>query len=378
MKILHLTTDEKFIDGAMQTFEEAFPNGNELLVLKWRNNSSIKFIRSAQVHKEVIFSQSIQYDLQQLAANVDWVVIHGMNEVWAEFILLHEKTLKILYIVWGAEFHSSRFIDTDKLLGPLTLRIKKDIEYKPVFERLKDVYRFFRHGKKFKSSDELIAKAFQKLRHIGLAYPHELELYKELGIVNDRVEYVKFGYYPMEYFMKGIDLSVTLGGGILIGNSSSLTNNHLEVFEKLHEINVDRDIVVPLNYGNPRLRKYLNTVGKEKFGKRYKPLVNFMSIEEYTKIMQGCSVVIMNHYRQQGMGNIISAIYLGSKVFMDSRNTFFKYLRHIGCYVYDIEVDLNSVDDLIPLSDVQIERNRTLLLKELSLDVFVKSLRRSL
>jgi hypothetical protein len=36
-----------------------------------------------------------------------------------------------------------------------------------------------------------------------------------------------------EYFMDQVDSKVKLGDNILIGNSSSYSNNHLEVFEHL-------------------------------------------------------------------------------------------------------------------------------------------------
>ncbi|HCC8073849.1 TPA: hypothetical protein M8J30_005062, partial [Klebsiella aerogenes] len=47
--------------------------------------------------------------------------------------------------------------------------------------------------------------------------------------------------------------------------------------------------------------------------------------------------VIMNHIRQQGVGNIISMIYFGAKVFLRLENPTFSFLKEKGIKLYSVQ-----------------------------------------
>jgi hypothetical protein len=51
----------------------------------------------------------------RIAKNADWVIIHGMNDVWAEFILKN-KNIKILYVILGADFYGNPYLHTKNIL----------------------------------------------------------------------------------------------------------------------------------------------------------------------------------------------------------------------------------------------------------------------
>lgn len=373
MKILHLTTDEKFIDGAMFTFNKAFPGGNKLLLLKSPANPPIRYIRKSKIDFQVVVGKRALSEIIAEGTGYDWVVVHGMNTTWAKLILSLPKK-KILYIVWGAEFYGDRFLNPNSLLGPNTKKIASTIDKSTVIDRLKAIYRKYRYGKGKPIDPELYEKAFNALNYVGLAYKEEFDSYVNRGILREDTQYVKIGYYPMEYFMEGIDLETKLGTGVLIGNSSSFTNNHLEVFSQLKDIGYKGTIMVPLSYGNSKLKNFLCIKGKEIFGDQFEPLTNFMPLRDYTKKLTTCNVMIMNHYRQQAAGNVFSGIYLGFKVFLNPRNTLFTYLKNLGCIVFDIENDLYSGNDLTGLSSSEIKKNKELLKGDIGINSFVKSL----
>jgi hypothetical protein len=84
---------------------------------------------------------------------------------------------------------------------------------------------------------------------------------------------LKFGYYPFEYFIDQVDPKVKLGNNILIGNSSSYSNNHLEVFEHLKTFDLeDKKLIVPLSYGNPLLSKQLLSRGQSFLKNNFYPI----------------------------------------------------------------------------------------------------------
>jgi hypothetical protein len=83
----------------------------------------------------------------------------------------------------------------------------------------------------------------------------------------------------------------------------------------------------------------------------------------------------MNHYQQQAVGNIISAVYLGAKFFLNKENSAYLYLKGLGCHIYQITEDLNSYNDLQGLTDIEINHNRLLLQNDINQSKLIKNLK---
>lgn len=376
MKILHLTTDEKFIDGAMFTFNMAFPSQNKLLVLKPPGNPPIRFIKKSRIDYQLIRSESTLEEIKRLSEKFDWLIVHGLNEIWSRLIL-NLDNLKFLYVIWGAEIYGNPMLYSETLLGPRTQEIAQ-IGRKSLIDKVKKAVNRFRFKVSPVKKSELFnlnKKALSKVQNIAILYKEEVELYKNLRIIPQNARFVKFGYYPIEYFTASIDLSKPLGDNILIGNSASLSNNHLEALDILMNISTKYRIVVPLNYGDKWVRDKVINYGSQLFGENFHALTTYLALEEYTNLLQSCNVVIMNHYRQQAVGNIISAIYLGAKVFLNPRNSIYSYLKNMGCFVYNINTDLQKESDLDRLNCKQIKHNRAILESDINCNVFASSLK---
>jgi hypothetical protein len=377
MKFLHFTTDEKFINGAMSTFELAFPSQNRLYLLKAPANPKTRYVHQKYITQEIVKNSQVLDFYKRIAKNADWVIIHGMNDVWAEFILKN-KNIKILYVIWGAEIYGNRYLYAKNILGEKTKNLLENNSKFSLKDFLKMKFNSFRYGKsKSKEEVQLLNKqAIQKIENIAILYKEEIEGFYKNEILIKPINYLKFGYYPFEYFMDQVDSKVKLGNNILIGNSSSYSNNHLEVFEHIKTFDLeDKKLIVPLSYGDPVLSKQLLSKGQSLLKDNFYPILDFMPLSAYTKLMQTCNVVIMNHYRQQAVGNIISAVYLGAKVFLNKENSAYLYLKGLGCHIYEITEDLNSHNDLLGLTDIEINHNRSILQNDINQSKLVKNLK---
>lgn len=125
---------------------------------------------------------------------------------------------------------------------------------------------------------------------------------------------------------------------ILAGNSGNPSNLHHEILSKLEPLKDSAiRIYCPLSYsGNP---EYINSVearGKQIFGGKFISMIEMLDPDKYLNLLYGIDVAIMNHDRQQGLGNILPLLYFGKKVFMRSGTSSFEYLESIGCHLYDI------------------------------------------
>lgn len=125
---------------------------------------------------------------------------------------------------------------------------------------------------------------------------------------------------------------------IMVGNSADPTNNHAEIFQRLEPYkDCNINIYCPLSYGPDKYAKKIAKVGKDLFGEKFVPLLDFMPFEEYIKLLGQIDLAIFAHKRQQAMGNIISLLGLGKKVYMRSDITPWAMFNSLGIKVYDLE-----------------------------------------
>ena len=111
----------------------------------------------------------------------------------------------------------------------------------------------------------------------------------------------------VEYLENNIKIDKLLcpGNNIQLGNSSSFSNNHIEALHILKNFNLTgRKIITPLNYGNLRYGNITQRIGSKLFKDEFHPLTKSLERNEYVSYMNSCGFIIMNHYRQQGLGNI--------------------------------------------------------------------------
>ena len=128
---------------------------------------------------------------------------------------------------------------------------------------------------------------------------------------------------------------------VLLGNSRSKSNNHVEILKilKNHENSIG-EIVCPLSYGKEiDYAKEVSAVGRSLFGKKFIPLKDLLPLEEYLKVLASVDVAVFGHKRQEAVGNTINLLAMGKLVFMDSQSTTFTFLKDLG-------VDVRSIEEL--------------------------------
>lgn len=133
---------------------------------------------------------------------------------------------------------------------------------------------------------------------------------------------------------------------IQLGNSADPTNNHIDVLEKLR-VYKDEDIKIyaPLSYGNQGYAQSVILKGKELFGRKFIALTEFMVFDQYLEFLADIDIAIFAHKRQQAMGNTITLLGLGKKVYMRSDITPWKLFDGIGVKVFDVgNIKLELID----------------------------------
>ena len=197
----------------------------------------------------------------------------------------------------------------------------------------------------------------QLVNYVITVLPYEFKIIKkEFGLIAKYLDYNygvnKFNRFP----------NVSLGNSILIGNSATSANNHLDIFDIIK--NTNSKMIVPLSYGAYGYQDYKERViyqGNKLFKDNFHAIKSFLPIQEYDKILMSCNTMIMYHIRQQALGNIYMALYLGMRVFLNKKSITYKYMNDIGMIIFELEKDFDLVG--IELNKNQKDINKELVIK---------------
>jgi hypothetical protein len=159
---------------------------------------------------------------------------------------------------------------------------------------------------------------------------------------------------------------------IQIGNSADPSNNHKEIIEKIRKYrNENIEIICPLSYGNKEYAEEIKKLGESIFGNKFIALMDFIPFEEYINILGKIDIAIFNHKRQQAMGNTITLLGLGKKVYLRNDVTQWKLFYDLGIKVYSVEdFNIKKIDNEIRL------KNKEIVKKYFSEENLIKQLRK--
>lgn len=220
----------------------------------------------------------------------------------------------------------------------------------------------------------------KKISEVITGFPKEYELAKKNFNIKAQYSYA-FTPNPVNFEMldnvknRNYDAKKNNHIKILVGNSASSTNNHIEILEKLirfkkHNIK----LIVPLNYGDMKYAEKIIKVGNELFGKKFYPLTQKLTPQKYSELLSCIDICIMNHNRQQAMGNIIAVLYLGKKVYIRSGYPHYEFLTQEDITIYDTkDIPNQSFKQFIHMDSEKKVKNCELIKALYNKDVCIQS-----
>jgi len=321
------------------------------------------------------------YRIKEILEKSQAIILHG---------LFFRETLNLLYrnpqylsktnwLIWGGDaydYPDSKFSFYDIRMG------WKCIFYIPIiiagnlYNSLKnDLVPFTISSTEIKRI--FVIKRFRNI--IGICYEDYLSV-KEIYDTN--CSYI-YGFYPLlvnwnlidavNYNLEFHNTSDTLN--ILLGNSASETNRHLEAFEYLKKFKNDNvNIYCPLSYGDTKYKDRIIKIGYDIFEEKFIPITKMMSSDEYIEFLSQIDIAVMNHNRQQGLGNIFTLMLLGKKVYMPSNIQSYSLLKKKNCCIYYIK-DLehcSNIDDLTIFPEKNKINNQKVIKEEFSENTWSK------
>ena len=306
-KIVHILSVEKFIPAFIETVELNFNIDNHKMVflskkkLDYGLKDNLNYI---WIDKKIQF-----FKLSSLLYKSDKIILHSL--FFGRFlmiVLFFQPWLikKCYWLMWGGDFYFPE---------------RKGWVKKQIIKRIRHFVTFL------KGDFELLKKWYGAKGMLHECFMYPSNIYKEYDV------------QPKE------DEGII---NIQVGNSADPTNNHIKIFEKLSKHkNENIKIYTPLSYGDQAYVKAVVSKGKEIFGDKFIALIDFMPFEKYLDFLGAIDIAIFAHKRQQAMGNIITLLGLGKKVYIRSDITTWQFFKDINVRLSDFNnFELAKIDSL--------------------------------
>ncbi|WP_262339978.1 TDP-N-acetylfucosamine:lipid II N-acetylfucosaminyltransferase [Idiomarina sp. OT37-5b] len=353
-----MATDDKFIDHASLLFEEAFPGSNDIYVFS--RSRSLKYVKLA-VDKIIKPNRILKNPTLNAHdyAEYDVVIFHSLSELFFSEIFSVPEEIPTIWLGWGYDYYNL-ITSPESLLLAETQKVTENARIKSYVSFIASKVRTILEKLKVNKTK---IDAIEKITLFSPVLPQEYDLVRSSRKWKNFPEYLQWNYGTIEdNFIRGYENTEVDSNSILVGNSASSTSNHLEIFNLLRNLNVsDRYIVLPLSYGNKGYGSRIKKMGYDLFGRNFVPLIDFMAIDDYVQAIKKCGFVIMNHKRQQAVGNIVIMLYFGARIFLREENPTYTFLNEIGVVLSSVQ-ELESEPSLIdtPLSSEEKKNNRQL------------------
>ncbi|CAH7459525.1 putative TDP-N-acetylfucosamine:lipid II N-acetylfucosaminyltransferase [Vibrio chagasii] len=358
VKILHLAPDEKFIDMALRSFS-ATGSQNDVIVF---SDTSLKHVKS-EVLRHASLTSYNKRTILSIMEKYDIIVMHSLFSLKFKF----PKSVKVIWIGFGYDYYD--LVDNIELLMPNT---KAEFLSRTLKGRMKGFV------KKHLMVDLLKRKIKSKfIERIDIFAPVLTREYDLISWSGKKPALSDWNYGTLEddWSYPGVD-RIT-GANVLLGNSATITCNHIDGLKFLSDQWQDHRVILPLSYGDSKYKKELKTYLSSRSDKfpELECLDDFMQFNDYIRLISSCSYAVMPHMRQQAVGNIFILMYMGCKVFLNRNNPVYLFLIESGAIVYSIE-DLKNKESKQPLTNEQLEINRNFLKSYISRDVMLRKTNR--
>lgn len=343
-RYLHLMYDSPYCEKIISLVNSNFSSDEHQFVIFGKRNLDLSYIEIKNIHNAEILD--LEYDLNILAdyiENCSKILIQYLFDVWCEVICRLKVDKPIYWFLWGGDLYN--YIDFD-MHDSMTGKFLKQIGFGISSTVNKNSINYI-----FRKA------AIRKIDKVGISFKEDFKsLKKNFITAGECIDYVfpnPVDYKKLNVFSKENkyeDLKRKFKNVLLVGNSSNPSNNHIDILYQLEKIkNQSFCIIMPLSYGGDVV--YVNEIvklGKNLFGDRFIPLLEYMNSIEYGKLLSIVDSAIMSHNRPQAAGNINALIYLGKKVFMAEQSSFYLHLKEIGVEIFNVS-DVKSFESLFSI-----------------------------
>lgn len=346
-KILLLLSNLRGIDGIIRSFQTAFSEFQTIPILfVEKGNVEDCPLNYLRVESSTLKNFTKGFDFSDIHA----IFVSFMTDDKVYFVKHAPESVKLIWSIPGGDLYN-RYL---RYFGySLVYRENKSFKYigglliRKISRRKEFIYLINRCSAivSAKCDYDLIVKYSPANTHLpihiyAIAYP----MNKMMGDLYGKP------------FVNQTDILV------VVGNSISRTNNHLYSLKYLNSIDSETaKFLLLMSYGDSdeKYKAKVKAAYRMSMGNRVRFVTDYVSLNEFNRMLLSATHFVYGNWRQEAVGNILTAFYLGAKVYLSIHNPLLEYFRSKGFIFFPLEMIDNSF--FIPLSTEDKIHNRRLI-----------------
>lgn len=305
-----------------------------------------------------------------ICAHADLVVLYGLNGTKSYIANRLPKKVQTAWFFYGYELYKGRTYYSE-----LTLAADSPGVFPICRDMFLEIARKIRSSiLKQQDSNEEFNRAVRRIDYFLCLSRDEYDLLKSM--IPELPQFVQRPYESCDrnYIPKAISNPV-----VVLGNSKSPYNNHLDLIQMVSESeNAGKyRFVILFNYGEEN--RYAEEVRKSARKCADITLIEqLMPREEFRSFYSNVSALVINSYRQMAVANVLEALRVGAKIYLNKKNIVLQWLKSEGFKVFPIEdLPLDLKCGTLRLSSEEAGHNQrqfSRLSEKYSIDGFQKNL----
>lgn len=313
--ILHIFNDQKkFSKGYFEMLRDNHIDITKMMLIHYGKRET--YFDKIGLRTEFIssfFNPFSNIKLLKYAKSADKIIVHSLASPFLLLLMIFSKRIakKVVWVIWGKDLYFYKMLPH------------------PHFYH--KIYEFFRK------------KAIARVSNICSIFMEDFELAcKWYDVKAQNHEMITLYPYALNLTTNNEFENrekISSEKTILLGNSASKTNDHIEALDCLYSCkNEIKKILCPLSYGGEA--SYIKRVikhGESLFGNKFVPLCQFIPKDDYFSMMNDVDVGVFNYARQEGLGNIWSLMMQGKTIYMKHETSTTSFFRRNNIVVKDIE-----------------------------------------
>lgn len=364
LKIIHIHTDYKFIFNSDLFEGDLFDNLNVIIQLKENypgdESEKIKLFKDNRNDRAKIVS---------LCKEADIVIVYDLNIVKCRIITQLPLKTVIIWRFFGYELYGKlkkMFLSEQSYIYEKQNQKNKFKVF--IRKSISNINGLLRYKK---TPIKMFYDAIKRLNYMYVLNEEEYTFLKQLWPILP--PYLKF---PIKEEFKPVNIITLINERcktsplVLLGNNRSFYNNHLDLIEIIERPSEKSNckFIMLFNYGldNNYAKAVRDTVNEKE---NIILIEDFLTKDEFQNFYKKPTALVLNSYRQLGVGNIFMAFNYGIKVYLNSKNVYYDWLKKEGFKVFSIEefeTDLknNAIQPDLEVAEVNYQNLITFYKKE--------------
>lgn len=347
MKYLHIMHDDKFIEPYIRSIEDYFNFQKHKFIIISRNTNNPYYKK-----KKNILQCKSKKDFFRIIIDLysaENIFLHGLFVRNIIIILFFNFWLlrKTKWILWGGDLYIHK------------TNIKKTKLKSKIYEYMRSYV--------IKNVEGIITYVKGDYKLAQKWYGTKANLYESIMYLSN------IPSYNISNIKFNVNNSNKEHIFIQIGNSADPNNNHIEILDELKKVKIGKykfRIICPLSYGKESYAEKVIKYGNKLFGKDFVPLTKFMDLKTYNRLQSNIDVAIFNHKRQQAMGNILTLLYLGKKVYIRDDIVTWGFMKKNNIKVFSFN---NHNNNLLEKNSPEIaKQNKKKIDSRFNIDIFIE------